>query len=161
MKFGLISSLFILPLLVLGVGLIHDLRVQTEQIKNEVSGLEGIKGIYHLMQAAEQYRDLSVQVVNDQDTAILDRVATSKLVVETNLTSLKVLLDVFESEFLSKRYLHLLDVWKSIHENSSSTRGIMSLYQFYDAFIIACRDLIKDTANTSQLVLDPEIESFC
>ena len=160
MKFGLISSLFILPLLVLGVGLIHDLRAQTQQINNEVSGLEGIKGIYHLMQAAEQYRDLSIQVVNDQDTALLDRVAKSKLVVEKDLTSLKVLLDVFESEFLSKRYLHLLDVWKSIHENSSPARGIMAKYQFYNAFIVACRGLIKDTANTSQLVLDPEIESF-
>ncbi len=159
-KFGLISSLFILPLLVLGLGLVEELRNQTQQINNEVKGLEGIKSIYSLMQAAEQYRDLSVQVVSDQDKELLARVDVFKKEVESRLGNLNVLLGKLESESLNKRYYELTQIWKASQKNSSATRGIKSLYQYYDVFVIACRSLIKDTANTSQLVLDPELESF-
>jgi methyl-accepting chemotaxis protein len=159
-KFGLISSLFILPLLVLGLGLVEELRNQTRHINNEVKGLEGIKGIYLLMQSAEQYRDLSVQIVNDQDKTLLARVDIFKKEVEIRLVNLKILLGELESEPLNERYFKLVKIWESTQKNSSATRGFKSQYQFYDAFVIACRSLIKDAANTSKLVLDPELESF-
>lgn len=159
-KFGLVISLFTLPLLVLGVGLISELRSQTHHIDNEVHGLESIKAVYELIQKAERYRDLAAQISNDQDATLLDRVAQAKKRVETEQVELKVLLDHFESDFLTRRYEALIRLWASVHKGTASMRSVKSQYDHYDTFVASCRDIIKDIANTSKLVLDPEIESF-
>lgn len=159
-KFGLVISLFTLPLLVLGVGLISELRSQTHHIDNEVHGLESIKAVYELIQKAERYRDLAAQISNDQDVTLLDRVAQAKKRVETEQVELKVLLDHFESDFLTRRYEALIRLWASVHKGTASMRSVKSQYDHYDTFVASCRDIIKDIANTSKLVLDPEIESF-
>ena len=159
-KFGLVISLFTLPLLVLGVGLISELRSQTHHIDNEVHGLESIKAVYELIQKAERYRDLAAQISNDQDVTLLDKVAQAKKRVETEQVELKVLLDHFESDFLTRRYEALIRLWASVHKGTASMRSVKSQYDHYDTFVASCRDIIKDIANTSKLVLDPEIESF-
>jgi methyl-accepting chemotaxis protein len=149
-----------MPLLLLGVGLIFELKVQTDQIDSEVQGLQSINEIYKVMQSAERYRDLYLLDESDQDKDLLEKGEKIKHDLEEKISNLEAYILVFNSESLTKRYKILTDLWVSIKNNPSPSRGITAKYQHYNALVVAGRGLIKDTANTSRLVLDPEIESF-
>lgn len=79
---------------------------------------------------------------------------------EEKISNLEAYILVLNSESLTQLYKILTDLWVSIKNNPSPSRGITAKYQDYNALVVAGRGLIKDTANTSRLVLDPEIESF-
>jgi methyl-accepting chemotaxis protein len=159
-KFSLISSLFILPLLVLGIGLIAELKLQTDQISTEVQGLRSIKEIYSVMQTAERYRDIFQLDENSQNQALLEKGSALKQQLEIQIADLKAPLSGFNSESLSKRYEDLVTLWTKIKSDPSPSRGVKAKYLHYNALVVSCKNLIKDTANTSRLVLDPEIETF-
>jgi methyl-accepting chemotaxis protein len=159
-KFSLISSLFILPLLVLGIGLIAELKFQTDQISTEVQGLRSIKEIYSVMQTAERYRDIFQLDENSQNQALLEKGSALKQQLEIQIADLKAPLSGFNSESLSKRYGDLVTLWAKIKSDPSPSRGVKAKYLHYNALVVSCKNLIKDTANTSRLVLDPEIETF-
>ncbi len=56
-KFGVVSALLILPLILLGIGLVSDSNEKTEHIENEIQGLKAIEKVFGLLQQAEMYRD--------------------------------------------------------------------------------------------------------
>jgi len=160
-KFGLISSLFLLPLLILGWGVVGQIQQQLDQVDAERGGLVAIEDIYATIKLAERYRDLSTLTRANQEPELQEDIQRHQVFVTEQLQHLSGVLDGLNSPFLNKRYADLIDLWQTLLKNSAGAQGgIRTQFQYYDEFVIALRDLIADAASASKLVLDPEIETF-
>jgi methyl-accepting chemotaxis protein len=160
-KFGLISSLFLLPLLILGWGVVAEIDQQVEQAASERHGLVALEDIYATIRLAEQYRDLSTITRASQDEKLLAQVQQQKIQVEEQLKHLQIVLGGLNSDFLNKRFLEALELWETLHKNNSGAQGgVRTQFQYFDEFVQTLRVLIADAANASKLVLDPDIETF-
>ena len=160
-KFGLISSLFLLPLAILSWGVIGEIQHQIRQVDAERTGLVAIQDIYTTIKLAEQYRDLATITRANQSADLLADVAKQKALVTEQLAHLQPVLQSLESEFLNKRVEELLEQWQTLEKNSAGAQGgVRTQFQYYDTFVLGLRDLIADAASASKLVLDPEIETF-
>ena len=161
-KFGLISSLFLLPLLVLGWGVVAEIQQQRGQVEAERQGLFALQDIYATIRLAEQYRDLStITRAASQDETLQNEVAQLKEKVDTQLVHLQGTLLALHSEFLNKRFAEALELWQTLHQNSAGAQGgVRTQFQYFDEFVQTLRVLIADAASASKLVLDPELETF-
>lgn len=157
-KFSVISSLFILPILILGYGLLDQVNQQTKQAESEIKGLHALQSIYALMQQAERFRDLSTLMKVDQSAPLRDDVSKIAKEISRQITEMAPLLAQFDSELLLNRHQDLVESWQSIAQGTAGAQGgVGAQYQYYDGFVQATVTLISDTANVSGLVLDPEL----
>ncbi len=159
-KFSLVSALFMLPLIVLGLGLISDLNEKSKRIKDEIQGLKAVEVVFDLMQQAEKYRDYKVvnrdvesESVNKELKAITANIESSFVMVQKEIA-------YFSSEPLNNRYESLKRKWKSMRATQFQTRGVKAYYLYFDELIVGIRHFIGDIGNASGLVLDPKIETF-
>ncbi|MCP5326929.1 MAG: HAMP domain-containing protein [Oceanospirillaceae bacterium] len=160
-KFGLISSLFLLPLLVLGWGVVAKINQQMQQVASERQGLIALQDIYATIRVAEQYRDLSTITRASQDETLRHEVEAQKTQVDEQLAHLQLTLLSLNSEFLNKRFEDVQELWLTLHKNSSGAQGgVRTQFQYFDEFVQVLRGLIADAASASKLVLDPELETF-
>lgn len=161
-KFGLISSLFLLPLLVLGWGVVAEIQQQMQQVDDERQGLIALQDIYATIRVAEQYRDLStITRAASQDEALQSELNEQKKRVDEQLVHLQGTLPILRSEFLNKRFEDVLTLWQTLHKSSSGSQGgVRTQFQYFDEFVQILHGLIADAASASKLVLDPELETF-
>lgn len=160
-KFVLISSLFLVPLCMLAWGFIAEVNQQTRQVHAEIQGLKALHQVYALIRLAEQFRDLSTVTRANQDDALRTEVDALKQQVHGQLGQLQIQLAELGSESLNQRVGHVQTLWQNLQQSSSGAQGgVRTQYQYFDAFVLAARELIADTANGGKLVLDPELETF-
>ena len=156
-KFSVISSLFVLPIFILGYGLVDQVSQKTEQAKQEIQGLQALQHIYLLIKEAEQFRDLSILLRVDQWDQLQQQVNFSTEKTKQLLQGLEAKLVIFENAPLLARYSELSSLWLAIQEGTAGAQGgVRTQFQYYDGFVSAILVLIVDTANVSRLVLDPD-----
>lgn len=157
-KFSVISSLFILPILILGYGLLDQVNQQTKQAESEIKGLHALQSIYALMQQAERFRDLSTLMKVDQSAPLRDDASKIAKEISLQITEMAPLLAQFDSDLLLNRHQDLVKSWQfTVQGTAGAQGGVGAQYQYYDGFVQATVTLIADTANVSGLVLDPEL----
>ena len=156
-KFSVISSLFVLPIFILGYGLVDQVSQKTQQAREEILGLDALQHIYLLVEQAEQFRDLSTLLRVDQSDHLQQQVQLSINKTKQLLAEIEPKIAVFENMPLMKSYQDLNDLWLTIQEGTAGAQGgVRTQFQYYDAFVNAILILIVDTANVSRLVLDPD-----
>ena len=156
-KFSVISGLFVLPIFILGYGLVDQVSQKTEQARQEIKGLEALQQIYLLIEEAEKFRDLSILLRVDQTDDLQQQVNLSIEKTKQLLVDLEAKLIIFNNVPLLERYGELNALWLAIQEGTAGAQGgVRTQYQYYDAFISAILVLIVDAANVSRLVLDPD-----
>lgn len=156
-KFSVISSLFVLPIFILGYGLVDQVSQKTEQAEQEIKGLDALKHIYLLIEQAERFRDLSTLLRVDQSDQLQQHVTQSIEKTKQLLMDLKPKLTTFGNAPLLKTYEQLYGLWLSIQEGTAGAQGgVRTQFQYYDEFVTRISILIADTANVSRLVLDPD-----
>lgn len=157
-KFSVISSLFVLPILILGYGLIEQVNQQTKQAESEIQGLYALQNIYVLIQKAERFRDLSTLMRADQSESLRNDVKKIQQAISLQITELEPVLSAFDSEVLLNSQQNLVDAWQTISQGSAGAQGgVGGQYQYYDGFVTVAVSLIADTTSVSGLVLDPEL----
>ena len=158
-KFLLIGMVLAVPMAFYVFLLILDKQADSDFIRKERQGVEYLQSLRQLLQLLPQRRGLTYVVLNGNET------------LATQLEALKPALDdaITKLEVADRRLGNALETtgkWGRFKEqwerlNSSAPRGNPEeSYAAHTELIAELQDLIAHIGDTSNLILDPELDSY-
>jgi serine phosphatase RsbU (regulator of sigma subunit) len=163
-KFVIISSIFSLPLGLLGWALIDEINQSIQTSKHELNGIKALDHNNKLLFKVAKYRDY---VTLQRDVLlpgiIKSNIVNQKIDIRNSIMDLKE--QLVESEILNSAVEEQLDSlkkrWKEVSEISEGYRGTQEAKFFlYDKVVQEVEMLAKIIANESKLIYDPSPINF-
>lgn len=160
-KFMLISTLFMLPVGLLGYGLVSEIHRNLAVTKVEQQGLMMLSKAFDLIQQASEFRDRSIILrVNDLEV-IRDDLGVKKKLVEQMLSELKMLVDAFGDAEIDHQLKQVHVSWKQLNSYSSGAQGGPHIqFKYYDSFVRTIQVLVDVIGYRTKLVHDPNLNTF-
>lgn len=158
-KIGLISILFLIPVVVLAFGLFKEVSIVIDKSKSEKNGLVVIEKILTLNQLTAEFRDVIVGHVDTQfETATKegDKVRTQILEQADTLLALDMPFDP-----QAKLKAHIEQYKIEIKAVKINTQGLpKETFDYYNTYVKKCSLMIQTTASLSGLVTDPDVQNL-
>ncbi|MFC3149835.1 ATP-binding protein [Litoribrevibacter euphylliae] len=160
-KFMLISALFLLPVGLLGYGLVTEIQRNLAITKVEQQGLRMLAQAFKLIEQASEFRDRSIILrVNDLEV-IRNELDTKKKQVESMLNKLKMLVDEFDDAEIDHQLKQVHVSWKQLNSYSSGAQGGPHIqFKYYDSFVRTIQVLVDVIGYRTKLVHDPNLNTF-
>jgi signal transduction histidine kinase len=160
-KFTLISAVFLLPVVLLGYGLIAEIQRNLAITKVEQQGLVMLSRAFKLIEQASEYRDRSIILrVNDLDS-IRTQLDTQRAEVEQKILDLKALVDEFADNEIDHQFKQVHVSWKQLNSYSSGAQGGPHIqFKYYDSFVRTIQVLVDVIGYRTKLVHDPNLHTF-
>jgi serine phosphatase RsbU (regulator of sigma subunit) len=162
-KFVIISSIFSLPLGILGLALIDEINQSIQTSKHELNGIKALDYNNKLLFKVAEYRDyITLQRYNlseEPNKIIVNKkfdISSSLAELKEHLIESKILNPVIEEQLenLNKR-------WKEVSGTSEGFRGTQEAKFFlYDKVVQEVEMLAKIISYESKLVYDPNLTNF-
>ncbi|GLQ32389.1 hypothetical protein GCM10007876_28680 [Litoribrevibacter albus] len=160
-KFTLISAVFLLPVALLGYGLVTEIQRNLAVAKVEQQGLLMLSKSFKLIREASEYRDRSIILrVNDLD-AIRLQLDAQREQVELMLNELKEVVDRFDDDEIDHQFKQVHVSWKQLNSYSSGAQGGPHIqFKYYDSFVRTIQVLVDVIGYRTKLVHDPNLNTF-
>lgn len=160
-KFGLISFLFMVPLVFLSGQVFYDSYQSLEKTESELIAVNNIQHIMSVVYALEDYRNYAAPAVFKPDDELIARVKSYRLNVDNQL---KKAMSAIENEELNQQ----LDMFKKSQFDKLSTEGEARLttmpdqYKSYQSVMDQLYLIINQYSQNTGLALDsdPEIQQL-
>jgi methyl-accepting chemotaxis protein len=158
-KFGLIFVMVLIPLVILSGILLQNLNEQIRFLQHEHQGLSYIKVARQPIEVLQQHRGMMAALLNG-DSSFQDRAVQTRSDVDKALQALlqvdKQLNTALET---AAKASAIQTKWDAIKGQVASLKPEDSL-RLHSELIADVIDLIGHVANTSELALDPKIDSY-
>jgi len=156
-KFALISLLFALPLGLVMYFFLSEINDGIAFSRKEIDGARYLKPLRHLLEHASEHQ-LSAVDAAQTGRAHTEDMARTRAAMDEDLKSLAAVHAVLGERLQSEaQYKALLDAWHPLHAEQDAARASPERYA---AFIARLRALISHVGNTSNLILDPDLDSY-
>lgn len=155
-KFVLISTLFLLPLFVLGWGLIKEVQQSINLAQQERQGLAALEKTYGLYIDAIDYRDISLLLRARSDANSLNQVSRKKKVIDKKLHQL-LEFDALLPQTHQLDITSLIKSWNDLHVLMPASQGGPEiLFLHFNNFVSQTKNLLEHIIYSSQLIHDPD-----
>lgn len=157
MKFSIIGSILLVPLLIVSLFYLNTMNDEMEQIEKRMEGATYNTVLKDILQYSQQTRALNVSLLTDASTAKqLDEV-TEK--VDQAFEEKEVLNSKMEYDFNTKKQFQLIqEKWNTLQQTAwKDSEQITSQYKDYIEDIL---NLMTDVTNNSELLLTDSKEMF-
>lgn len=160
-KFGLISLLFALPLLLTILLLLPEIEPWINFAQKELVGVKYLYPLRTLLEHLPQARELNYAVANASGTTTFKEDLLSK---QRQLEQDFKVLEQLEQESGSQlstapQFANLKVTWLDL-KGRDPTLEIDATDKLYVQLVAQLRDLISQVGDSSNLILDPELESY-
>ncbi|HFD81122.1 MAG TPA: methyl-accepting chemotaxis protein [Gammaproteobacteria bacterium] len=158
-KFVLIFTIFLLPLLVIGSLLYKDTASDFDFVAQERNGVEYIAALRPLLEHLPQHRGMTAAYVNG-DHSFADALAEKRKRIDEEFSHLESvdaeLGDILQTD---GKVAELERNWQALKEGVLD-RPAAEGFAAHSALVGGLIDLIVHVADTSNLILDPELDSY-
>ena len=160
-KFGLISFLFMVPLVFLSGQVFYDSYQSLQKTESELIAVDNIKHMMDVVYAIEDYRNYATPAVFKPDAELINRVTAYRSNIDKQL---KKAIAAIRNEELTQQ----LNIFKTNNFNKLSIDGdartptLPDQYKFYQGVINQLYLVINKYAQSTGLALDsdPEIQQL-
>ena len=158
-KFALILALFLIPLSLLGINFYININNDIQFLEQERRGVEYIGGLRQLLEHIPQHRGMTNAFLNG-DTSFRDKILAKRGVVDQYFVEVEKL-DGKLGEVLktADKITVLKGQWEQLKKNSFN-RPAAEAFADHSRLISDIGGLITYVADTSGLILDPELDSY-
>lgn len=159
LKFGLIFVVIMLPLILLSAITIGNLNETLRFLNHEREGLEYIRVAREPIEYLQQHRGIMAALLAG-DEAARTRAREIRGDVDRTLTELAQVDDrLGESLATGNRVAEIQRAWAQIKSDAGSMTGDDSLRR-HTALIAAVVNLVSSVADSSEITLDPHLDSY-
>ncbi len=158
-KFGIIFTVVVIPLVVLSTLLVSNVGSKINFLKNEQQGLSYLKVARLPIEHIQQHRGMtSAYLAGDQ--SFRDRINQKQSDVDKHLASLQTTDKELGSALATEgRLQEIMRQWKDIKANSLTMAPTDNI-KAHNALIGNLIDLIGHVADSSEITLDPALDSY-
>jgi methyl-accepting chemotaxis protein len=158
-KFGLIFGVILIPLVVLNIMLVSKIGDSIDFLKNEQQGLAYLKIARLPIEHIQQHRGMTSAYLNGNKD-FQGRIMQKRGDVEKHLASLAAIDKKLGGSLgTDNRLQAILSQWKTIENNSLSGAPGDNI-KAHNALIADILGLMSRVADTSEITLDPTLDSF-
>ncbi len=158
-KFLVVFFVFALPIAVLLVTLFEGLVAQNRFLAQERSGVAYIKVIRPLLQHMPQHRGMTNAYLNGNDS-FKGKILDKRVEVDGFLSALKKVDQELGEELRTSSMVgSIQQQWQGIKDNSMSGKA-PEVFAEHSEMIGKVIDLVVHVADSSNLILDPELDSY-
>jgi PAS domain S-box-containing protein len=158
-KFLLISLLFILPLALVLALLIGEVNARAEFAQKEVAGTEYLRGVRKLLQDALQEQSTAHAYMNG-DAALAAEFTRAQARIDDDLAALGVIDSQLGPSLKTTESLTTLNAyWRELKNRLPASSAGMG-DDLHVTLIANIRHLIALVGDTSNLILDPDLDSY-
>ena len=158
-KFMLIFLLFTLPLLVAGWLLFKEINADIGFLEQERRGIEYIKAVRPLLEHVPQHRGMSFAWLNG-DESFRQKVIDKGKQVEADFAALEAVDQRLDGALAASKQFNALKAdWQQLRARNLEMPATDS-FRAHSAVIEGLIALVAHVADTSNLILDPELDSF-
>ncbi|GAA3914850.1 HAMP domain-containing sensor histidine kinase [Litoribacillus peritrichatus] len=160
-KFILISALFLLPVVLLGFGLVAEIQRNLAITHVERQGLQMMSNVFRLIREASEYRDRSIILrVNDQKE-IRDQLDVQRKKVEHMISEINEIVTLFGDAEIDHQVKQVHVSWKQLNSYSSGAQGGPHIqFKYYDSFVRTIQSLVDVIGYRTKLAHDPNLNTF-
>ncbi|HEB98951.1 MAG TPA: HAMP domain-containing protein [Thiotrichales bacterium] len=158
-KFTLVFVLFLIPLGVLSLRLLSDIRDDIGFIEQERLGVEFITAVRPLLESIPQHRGLTNAFLNGRKE-FQARIQAKRTQIDQAFDTLQqVDKGLGEKLGTDGRISELRSQWETLKHNSGNMAPDEA-FAAHSRLVEALGELILHVADTSNLILDPELDSY-
>ncbi len=158
-KFSLVFVLFLIPLVVLSLRLLSDLRNDIAFIEQKRYGVEYIAAVRPLLESIPQHRGLTNAFLNGRKE-FQTRIQAKRAQIDQAFDTLQqVDKGLGEKLGTDGRISELKSQWETLKRDSGNMAAA-DVFAAHSRLVEALRELILHVADTSNLILDPELDSY-
>lgn len=160
-KFSLISILFLLPIGGLSYLVVSELNKSVGTLTEEVEGLDQVREVDRLLNAAYRYRDLRAPGKMKNNQTLLDRSEQAAQVVDEVFESLLGKTVAFDEDGSWRQQIEgLQGEWSKLRREDGYQGNIMPQFTYYQEFAQKARALMAATLELSGLGHDSASENL-
>jgi methyl-accepting chemotaxis protein len=158
-KFGIIFTLVLIPLVVLSLNLITTINARVALLKNEQNGLSYIKEVRQPIEHIQQHRGMTAAYLNGA-TEFRQRILSKREIVDKKLAQLKKIDGTLGAQFGTNGDIdNLMQQWDDIKANTMKMKAAEAIKK-HSAMIADMLTLIAKVADASEITLDPALDSY-
>ncbi|MEW6646678.1 MAG: methyl-accepting chemotaxis protein [Pseudomonadota bacterium] len=158
-KFLLIGIIFLAPLVVMGYFLIDEVNQRIRFMEQERLGIEYIAQLRKPIADIQQHRGMSAAFLNG-DTSFRERMAQRQAAIDAHFATLRSVDGRLGSALKSGDKLATLERQWNTLKGEVTTYTPPQSFERHTALIEGLREYITYLADTSNLILDPELDSY-
>ena len=153
-KISLLVILLIIPMLILLLFFIESENHQIDFAQKEIKGSQYLAHVYPLQISMAKHRGLMAGYING-DTSFKEKIVTVKEQITLQLKNVTTL----PKQFGTQSMLSSIEKdWQSIKDNSNLS--LQESFKFHSELIQKILTLIVHVADQSNLILDPDLDSY-
>jgi len=157
-KFLLISLLFVVPLVYLGLSWFALKNEEIKDLNNEQAGLEQLAQIWPLVLQVQQHRGTANGYLNGNTESLTQLEAKGKEISD-NIAAIEAKFDASEYPDAYEAWKETSKAWKTLDAQYTGMEAPVS-FQAHSAVISNIINVIKLVADESTLTLDTDITSY-
>jgi methyl-accepting chemotaxis protein len=157
-KLGLVSLLFVVPLVGLVVLLAQETQAQIRITQAERDGVEYLQPLRRLLEHMQQHRGMSSAYLAG-DASFGPRLADKQREITQALAQARAVDARYPQLGLSARLERLVAAWTEVAAQATQGSGAQSVAR-HTACIAQLLGLMSDAADASALTLDPELDTY-
>lgn len=158
-KFLLVGVLLLVPLGAALTGFVSEINADIRFSSKERVGLVFIRPLFRLAQAFELHGVLSAAYLSGE-LSQLSSLTAAQVRIDSLIIEMDAANNQTESELmLSERWARLKEQWATL-QRGVMTLSVDSSYDAHIALTTAANNLINDAGNNSNLILDPDLDSY-
>jgi len=158
-KFGIIFSIVLALLVVLSLNLITSISEEVAFLESERTGLAYIKVVRQPIEHIQQHRGMTAAYLNGAK-GFHDRIMQKRDIVDEKLDELNEINNKLGVQLGTGNVIKKLQQqWSSIKNNSLNVSAAEAI-KVHSVMVADLLLLMSDVANTSQITLDPKLDSY-
>ncbi|GAB4295465.1 MAG: methyl-accepting chemotaxis protein [Thiohalomonadaceae bacterium] len=158
-KFLLIGLIFLAPLVVMGYFLIDEVNQRIRFMEQERLGIEYIAQLRKPIADIQQHRGMSAAFLNG-DASFRERMAQRQAAIDAHFATLRSVDSRLGRALKSGDKLAMLERQWNTLKGEVTTYTPPQSFERHTALIEGLREYITYLADTSNLILDPELDSY-
>jgi len=158
-KFGLIFTVVLIPLVLLSYNMIHLITEEINFLESEELGIKYVQAARLPMQHIQQHRGMTAAYVNGA-TEFKSRIISKRQDVDKYLAQLQKLEnELGDALKLKGTTKQLIQQWQNIKANSMSQKANVTI-QNHSKLIANILNLIVTISDNSGITLDPKLDTY-
>ncbi len=158
-KFGLIFSIVLIPLVVLSYNLIHIIKKEIYFIESEKLGVKYIRAARLPMQHIQQHRGMTAAYLNGA-TEFKPRIISKRQDIDKYFSQLQIIENELGATLkLKGTTSQLMQKWQNIKANSMNQQAPVTI-KHQSELVANILTLMVKAADSSGITLDPELDTY-
>lgn len=158
-KFTIIFFIIMIPLVVSSGILINNISEDTHFLRSEHQGITYIKPLRALLENIQQHRGMTNTYLNGSKS-FKEQILKKREIIDQHFTSLtNIDIQLGESLQTESNVIKMKELWETIKQSSFSLTP-EEAFELHTDLVEKTLSLLTHVADTSNLILDPELDTF-